>query len=324
MSLEEFLSSVRKGFVEAGKTEQEAQELTEPGLDGMWNIYAVTGDYKWRVVMPKSAFGLGLAYEATHYVNYSNFKSKLTATRGDKWHDVAMKVWSAMFGITDKLKTGNPDVDDPKPWKGAVSKYTGQDYYASYPAPKGKSGLPKNSSASKGSQTEGTAEGSETDWVDDALAVGYYDADTLDEHGAFLDNSYRWNGNGLFQEDLEGYEDPDEAEWKRGLHGFHGEDSSRIDGRGEIVDGQFIGSSFFEDPSNDTPTDEELRAVEESIAASWERWDEETEFNTVTGETRSSIKDPLFDADHKFASSVHSMTDAEWTATQLAEGYAEQ
>lgn len=332
MSLEEFLSSVHKGFVEAGKTEDEATAMMEPGKDGMWNIYAVIGDYKWRVVVPKSALGVGLAYEATHYVNYSNFKSKLTATRGDKWHDVAMKVWSAMFGIEDRgVKTGNPDVDNPRPYEGYHSKYTGKDYYATYPAPKGKSGLPKSDSANP-NPTEGTASGSETDWVDDALGAGYYDKKWEDdhEHGALLEvdegRSYRWGGNGLFEEDLEGFEDPDELEWKKGLHGFNGEDPFRVDGRGEIVGGKFIGSSFFDEDASDTPSDAELLAVEEAIASSWESWDEEHEYNTITGEQRRKAvnENALFDADHKFAGSVHSMTDAEWNAMQLAEGYSEQ
>jgi hypothetical protein len=322
MSLEEFLSSIRKGFVEAGKTEDEAREMVEP-----WSIYAVAGDYKWRVVVPKSALGVALAYEATHYVNYSNFKSKLTATRGQRWHDTAMKVWSAMFGIEDKIKTGNPDVDNPRPFS-SYHNDKGVSYYDKYPAPKGGKGGSHGNA--KASLSEGTASGSEDDWMDDAVAAGYYDAD---EHGAYIaaeeeGRSYRWGGNSLFSEDLEGY-DPDAdihsiPSGTGGYHTFSGRDFE-IDGRGEIIDGQFIGSTFFDDV-NDTPTDAELEAVEQHISESWEQWDEETEFNTVTGETRSKIKDPLFDAAYEFRgmSSVHSMTDEEWKATQLAEGYAEQ
>ncbi len=327
MSLEEFLSSVRKGFVEAGKTEAEAAELTEPGKDNMWEIYAVDGDYKWRVVMPKSALGLGLAYEATHYVNYTNFKSKLTQTRGDKWHDAAMKVWSAMFSITDKLKTGNPDVDNPKPFS-SYHNDAGVSYYDKYPAPKGKGGLQKGKHVAKTNHSEGTASGSEErdDWMDDAVGMGYYDA--FGSEG----KTYRWGGNGLFEEDLEDYEDVNDdviefvESGTNGYHTFSGNDFA-IDGRGEIVDGRFVGSSFLEDSegsNGDTPTDAELLAVEEAINEAWEQWDEETEFNTITGETRSKIVDPLFDAEYQFKSSVHAMTDAEWRATQLAEGYAEQ
>lgn len=346
MSLDEFLVSTRKGFIDAGKTEEEAAEIMTVVKDGMWDVYAIPGDYKWRTVMPKSALAIGLAYEVMHYLNYSNFKSKLTATRGNRWHDAAMKVWSAMFSIMDhSVKTGNPDVDNPKPY----SYYHGdgggsKDYYAKYPAPKGKSGLAKSLPAGKSSQTEGTASGSEDDWMDDALGAGYYDKkwEEDNEHSWYeansameVDegNSYRWGGNGLFQEDLEGYEDPDEAEWREGLHGFHedtdlrefGRDVFAVDGGGEVVNGQFIGSSFFSATSSDTPTDEELRAVEEAIAASWEDWDEENEYNTITGETRRKevIEGQLFDADHQYASSIHSMTDKQWEDLQLAEGYKE-
>ena len=316
MSLEEFLSSTRKGFVKAGKTEEEAAEMILP-----WNIYAVEGDYKWRVVMPKSALGVGLAYEATHMVNYSNFKSKLTATRGDKWHDAAMKVWSAMFAITDKLKTGNPDVDNPKPFS-TYHNDKGVSYYDKYPAPKGGGAWSKGSA--KKSQTEGTASGSEDEWMDDAAGSGYYDH----AYDHVIDGeSYRWSENGLFSEDLTGY-DPDAdvhsiPSGTGGYHTFSGKDFG-IDGRGEIVDGQFIGSTFFEDDTDHTPTDAELAAVELAIQEAWEQWDEETEYNTITGETRSKIIDPLFDADFKFGGSVHSLTDEEWKQTQLAEGYSEQ
>lgn len=308
MSLEEFLSSIRKGFVEAGKTEEEAAEMVAP-----WNIYAVLGDYKWRVVVPKSALGVGLAYEATHMVNYSNFKSKLTATRGTRWHDAAMKVWSAMFAITDTQKTGNPDVDNPKSYSsyhGIGSTFGTKE--ESYPAsPKGKSG---GKHAAQGQLDSGIAAGSEDDWMDDAVGMGYYDAYGSDG------KTYRWGGNGLFEEDLEGYEDPDESRWSDGLHGFNQYD---IDGRADIIDGEIV-EGMRELSGDEAPTDAELMAVEEAISEAWEQWDEETEFNTITGETRSKIVDPLFDADYKFKSSVHSMTDAEWTAMQLAEGYAEQ
>lgn len=344
MSLDEFLNSIRHGFVEAGKTEAEAVELTVPGKDGMWEVYAVHGDYKWRVVVPKTALGLGLAYEAVHYVNYSNFKSKLTATRGNKWHDVAMKVWSAMFGIEDHgVKTGNPDVDNPKPYSYYHGEWIGSSFGSkekTYPAPKGKSGLPKSSG--KGSQTEGTASGSEDDWMDDAVAQGYYDSkwEDANEHSWYEANSnmevdegrsYRWGGNGLFQEDLEGYEDPDEAAWREGLHSFSGGtailDSELIDGRADVIDGELVGSTFLDGDTSDTPSDAELAAVEEAIELAWEPWDEENEYNTITGETRKKASGErtgqLFDDGYKYASSIHSMTDKQWQDMQLAEGYKE-
>lgn len=281
-SLEEMLSGIEKGFVEAGKTEAEAAEMVKD-----WKIYAVLGDYKWRVVVPKSAYATYLVYEAMTYVNYSNFKSKLTATRGQKWHDVAMKVWSAMFGIEDHhVKTGVDEIDNPKPF----SSY--HDFYATSGTTVTKSKGKKGGSSAwqKGKKTEGTAEGSESEWMDDAYGAGFYDKSYDTTEG----NSYRWNGNGLFSEDLEGYEDDDFTDVRKvksgtdGYHTFSGKDYV-IDGRGDIVDGQFVGSTFFdEDSGNDVPTDAELEAVEKAIALSWERWDEYTEYNTMTGETRSA------------------------------------
>lgn len=319
-SLEEMLSGIEKGFVEAGKTPEEAKEMVKD-----WNIYAVVGDYKWRVVVPKSAYATYLVYEAMNYVNYSNFKSKLTATRGQKWHDVAMKVWSAMFGIEDHgVKTGVDEVDNPKPYSYYHGVGFGDDF-AYTPTTFGKAekkGQKKGLSAwQKGKKTEGTAEGSEDDWMDDAIGAGFYDHSYDTTEG----NSYRWNGNGLFSEDDEGY-DPDVdvktvPSGTAGYHSFSGKDI-RIDGRGEIVDGQFIGSSFFEEDGSDhIPTDAELETIQQSIDEAWERWDEETEYNTITGETRSSVFGAYDDTTIQggIPRSVLSMTDAEYAAMEREE-----
>lgn len=347
-SLEEMLSGITKEFQESGgKTEEEAKALVAE-----WPIYSVVGDYKWRAVVPKSAFAMFLVYETMNYVNYSNFKSKLTATRGTKWHDVAMKVWSAMFGIEDhKVKTGNPDVDNPKP----LSSYYAGDYYGTtgagqgkYPAGKAKGGKYAGSSAwqsaKKGNQTEGTASGSEDAelWMDDAIGAGFYDHSYDSTEGAphyhgYGDPSGYGDQSGMFAEDLEGWEDPKDRErgydsevhtmpsGTGGYHTFSGKDFG-IDGRGEIVDGQFIGSSFFDDTSaSDTPTDAELEAVQLAIDEAWERWDEETIFNTVTGETKSLVEGtwdgswPVKDlpAPVRLTKSVHDMTDSEFKEYEM-------
>lgn len=109
LSLEAMLMSIKEAFVEAGYTEEAAKEVVE-----QHKIYAVVGDYKWRVVVPKSMFAMFTIQETMQYLNYANFKSKLTTTRGDKYHDVAMKVWSAAHGLTDTVLTGNDAVDNPK------------------------------------------------------------------------------------------------------------------------------------------------------------------------------------------------------------------
>lgn len=109
LSLDAMLLSIEESFIESGKTEKEAKAITfnHP-------IYAVVGDYKWRVVVPKSMFAMFMVQETMKYLNYSNFKSKLTETRGNNYHNVAMKIWTAAHGLTDTVKTGNEDVDNPK------------------------------------------------------------------------------------------------------------------------------------------------------------------------------------------------------------------
>lgn len=326
-SLEEMLSGIRKAFAEQGKTEAEIDEIM---VD--MGIYSVVGDYKWRAVVPKSAFALFLAYETMHYLNYANFKSKLTATRGQKWHDTAMKVWSAMFGIEDRgVKTGNPDVDNPKPFTSfGTYEEDGRviSYYDKYPSAKGDAGGKVGNVGSEvvDAETwqEGEASGGDryNDWMDDAVGVGYYDSGDAGR-------SYRWNGNSLFSEELDDYDEGVDEVFGEvrgvpsgtgGYHTFSGRDFG-IDGRGEIVDGRFIGASFFEDPSekySDVPTDAELEAVQLAIDSSWERWDEETEYNTVTGETRSTIVDEFADTTMQggIPRSVLSMTDSEWNEHQ--------
>lgn len=318
-SLEEMLSGIRKAFEEQGKTTEEIDEIM---VD--MSIYSVIGDYKWRAVVPKSAFALFLAYETMHYLNYANFKSKLTATRGQKWHDTAMKVWSAMFGVEDRhVKTGNPDVDNPKPYSYYMNGSSGSTTVSS--SGSGKAGNAGSVAGVKQWQEGEASGGSEyEDWMDSATGVGYYDKsyDSYDEGDA--GRSYRWSGGTLFSED---FDKDDELgndvhmmpSGTGGYHTFSGKDFG-IDGRGEIVDGRFIGASFFEDAteSSDVPTDAELEAVQLAIDTSWERWDEETEFNTVTGETRSMIVDENQDTTFQggIPRSVLSMTDGEWQEHQ--------
>lgn len=58
-------------------------------------------DYKWRCVVSKATFGLWLQYEVLNFLDYDNYKSSLTATRGEVWHKAAMGVWCDMLKVTD-------------------------------------------------------------------------------------------------------------------------------------------------------------------------------------------------------------------------------
>lgn len=58
-------------------------------------------DYAWRIVVSKADFKLFLNYEVDAFLDYDNFKSELTRTRGKTYHDAAMKVWVAMHDVED-------------------------------------------------------------------------------------------------------------------------------------------------------------------------------------------------------------------------------
>lgn len=64
-------------------------------------IQKLPSDYPWRVEISKATFALYLQYEVMNYLNYHNFKNALTETRGQKWHDAAMSVWTDMLAVTD-------------------------------------------------------------------------------------------------------------------------------------------------------------------------------------------------------------------------------
>lgn len=128
MSLETMVNSVKEGLVSGGKAD-EAEAIAES-----LKVYAVFGDYKWRVVMPKSMFAVFLVNEVMEYINYANFKTKLTATRGKKWHDVAMNIWTAALKLTDNVKTGVDEIDNPKPFSWTENGYAG--YHRDYPTAK--------------------------------------------------------------------------------------------------------------------------------------------------------------------------------------------
>jgi hypothetical protein len=60
-------------------------------------------DYPFRVICSRSAVSQYLADEALS-IDYSNFKSRATQTRGNAWHDVLMSIWSRALGLSDKPK----------------------------------------------------------------------------------------------------------------------------------------------------------------------------------------------------------------------------
>lgn len=56
-------------------------------------------DYPYRIVVTKKQFNSYLT-QSVNEIGYTNFKSRLTKTRGQLWHTVAMKIWNATHDLT--------------------------------------------------------------------------------------------------------------------------------------------------------------------------------------------------------------------------------
>jgi hypothetical protein len=58
------------------------------------------GDYPYRVTVTDLQF-MEWAEMQIETLDYTNFKSRVTITRGDVYHDACMDVWSAMHQVED-------------------------------------------------------------------------------------------------------------------------------------------------------------------------------------------------------------------------------
>lgn len=109
-SLESMLQSIEL----AGEAINDAaDEGVEPVDLGSHEIVTGLGtDYRWRVQgLKKGTFALFLQFEVLNYLEYTNFKNALTASRGEGYHKAAMNVWVDMLAVDDgpKLKNGKQD-----------------------------------------------------------------------------------------------------------------------------------------------------------------------------------------------------------------------
>lgn len=59
-------------------------------------------DYPYRAYVARGDFAEWLAYEATEFVDYPNFKTELEATRGEIWGKVAGEMWLSLLRVTDE------------------------------------------------------------------------------------------------------------------------------------------------------------------------------------------------------------------------------
>lgn len=60
-------------------------------------------DYQFRVICSRTAAAQYLADEALA-IDYPNFKSRITQTRGHQWHDVLLGIWSRVHDLSDRPK----------------------------------------------------------------------------------------------------------------------------------------------------------------------------------------------------------------------------
>lgn len=80
-------------------------------------------DYPWRVKATKAEVMRYFEWELDQ-VDYSNFKSRATKSRGQVYHDALMKVWTAMLALTPSgTKTKMYDSWDAYDRKHGIGKY---------------------------------------------------------------------------------------------------------------------------------------------------------------------------------------------------------
>jgi hypothetical protein len=60
-----------------------------------------TADYPYRIFITKDQFKNWLSNQPGQ-IQYKNFKSEVTTTRGKNFSDALLKVWSAMHLVEDK------------------------------------------------------------------------------------------------------------------------------------------------------------------------------------------------------------------------------
>lgn len=56
-------------------------------------------DYEFRMLLTREQLSTFLTAQVDA-VDYSNFKNRITRTRGKKWHDACMDVWFAMLNVS--------------------------------------------------------------------------------------------------------------------------------------------------------------------------------------------------------------------------------
>jgi hypothetical protein len=102
-----FVSAVNNGQV-PGKLavrarDKEALELLSLSTGSEIEEFKGT-DYEYRVHVTREDFNKWLTMHVDT-LDYSNFKSRIWASRGEVYHDACSDVWQAMLAVSDKRKT---------------------------------------------------------------------------------------------------------------------------------------------------------------------------------------------------------------------------
>ena len=74
-------------------------------IDGDQILVGVGTDYRYRVLCSRETFTYWVAEQAMG-IDYPNFKSRVTKTRGHRFSDALMKVWTAMLAVDDTGESG--------------------------------------------------------------------------------------------------------------------------------------------------------------------------------------------------------------------------
>jgi hypothetical protein len=96
-----YVSAVQKRSTDTtlevrARDRQSLQALVEQGYPVVTRAHS---DYPFRVIVPQEVFA-DFVRAAAMGIDYSNFKDKITKTRGHVWHDALMNVWVACLELT--------------------------------------------------------------------------------------------------------------------------------------------------------------------------------------------------------------------------------
>jgi hypothetical protein len=109
---------------------QSLQILVDQGYPVVTRAHS---DYPFRVIVPREVFA-DFVRAAAMAIDYSNFKDRITKTRGHVWHDALLKVWQSCLDLTPEKARKAARARSMKDWDrryGARSQVRGNHYQTS-------------------------------------------------------------------------------------------------------------------------------------------------------------------------------------------------